>query len=102
MRFITWFMQIGMFVILGLLVFPSELLDYIYIGSILAILMIVVVRMIVVYGLLLPFKFTGKEKFFISWAGLKGAVPIIFSTMAITEGLENAQGMFNLTFYIVV
>lgn len=102
MRLITWFMQIGMFVILGLLVFPSQLLDYIYIGSILAILMIVVVRMIVVYGLLSPFKFTGKEKFFISWAGLKGAVPIIFSTMAITEGLENAQGMFNLTFYIVV
>ncbi|MBC2851221.1 potassium/proton antiporter [Cetobacterium sp. 8H] len=102
MRLITWFMQIAMFVILGLLVFPSQLLDYIYIGTLLSVLMIIVVRIIVVYGLLWPFKFTNKEKFFISWAGLKGAVPIIFSTMAITEGLPNAQGMFNLTFYIVV
>lgn len=102
MRLITWFMQITMFVILGLLVFPSQLLDYIYIGSLLSILMIVVVRIVVVYGLLWPFNFTNKEKFFISWAGLKGAVPIIFSTMAITEGLTNAQGIFNLTFYIVV
>ncbi|MEG0068711.1 potassium/proton antiporter [Cetobacterium sp.] len=102
MRLITWFMQIAMFVILGLLVFPSQLLDYIYIGTLLSVLMIIIVRIIVVYGLLWPFKFTNKEKFFISWAGLKGAVPIIFSTMAITEGLPNAQGMFNLTFYIVV
>ncbi|MGL4897781.1 MAG: cation:proton antiporter, partial [Cetobacterium sp.] len=64
--------------------------------------MIIVIRMLVVYSLLWPFKFNYKEKFFISWAGLKGAVPIIFATMAITEGLPNAQGMFNLTFYIVV
>lgn len=102
MRLITWFMQIAMFVMLGLLVFPSQLLDYIFIGSLLSILMVIVVRIIVVYGLLWPFKFTNKEKFFISWAGLKGAVPIIFSTMAITEGLPNSQGMFNLIFYIVV
>ncbi|MBC2855151.1 potassium/proton antiporter [Cetobacterium sp. 2A] len=98
----TWFMQIAMFVILGLLVFPSNLYKYIYIGSILAVIMVIVVRILVVYLLLIPFKFTGKEKFFISWAGLKGAVPIIFSTMAITEGLENSQMMFNLIFYIVV
>jgi cell volume regulation protein A len=64
--------------------------------------MTIVVRVIVVYSLLGTFNFTNKEKFFISWAGLKGAVPIIFSTMAITEGLPNAQEMFNLTFYIVV
>lgn len=102
MRLITWFMQIGMFVMLGLLVFPSQLLGYIFIGSLLSVIMIIVIRMFVVYSLLWPFKFNYKEKFFISWAGLKGAVPIIFATMAITEGLPNAQGMFNLTFYIVV
>ena len=102
MRLITWFMQIGMFVMLGLLVFPSQLLGYILVGSLLSIIMIIVIRMVVVYTLLWPFKFNCKEKFFISWAGLKGAVPIIFATMAITEGLPNAQGMFNLTFYIVV
>ncbi len=102
MRLITWFMQIGMFVMLGLLVFPSQLLDYILIGSLLSVIMIIGIRIITVYTLLWPFKFNNKEKFFISWAGLKGAVPIIFATMAITEGLPNAQGMFNLTFYIVV
>ena len=102
MRLITWFMQIGMFVMLGLLVFPSQLLGYIFIGSLLSVIMIIVIRMLVVYSLLWPFKFNYKENFFISWAGLKGAVPIIFATMAITEGLPNAQGMFNLTFYIVV
>ena len=102
MRLITWFMQIGMFVMLGLLVFPSQLLGYIFIGSLLSVIMIIVIRMFVVYTLLWPFKFNYKEKFFISWAGLKGAVPIIFATMAIPEGLPNAQGMFNLTFYIVV
>ena len=102
MRLITWFMQIGMFVMLGLLVFPSQLLGYIFIGSLLSVIMIIVIRMLVVYSLLWPFNFNYKEKFFISWAGLKGAVPIIFATMAITEGLPNAQGMFNLTFYIVV
>lgn len=102
MRLITWFMQIGMFVMLGLLVFPSQLLGYIFIGSLLSVIMIIVIRILVVYSLLWPFKFNYKEKFFISWAGLKGAVPIIFATMAITEGLPNAQGMFNLTFYIVV
>lgn len=102
MRLITWFMQIGMFVMLGLLVFPSQLLGYIFIGSLLAVIMIIVVRIVVVYSLLWPFKFNCKEKFFISWAGLKGAVPIIFTTMAATEGLSNAQEIFNLTFYIVV
>ncbi|MDX8336502.1 potassium/proton antiporter [Candidatus Cetobacterium colombiensis] len=102
MRLITWFMQIGMFVMLGLLVFPTQLLSYILIGSLLSIIMIIIIRILVVYSLLWPFKFTSKEKFFISWAGLKGAVPIIFATMAITEGLPNAQSMFNLTFYIVV
>lgn len=102
MRLLAWFMQIGMFVVLGLLIFPSQLLNYIFIGSLLAVIMIIGVRIIVVYGLLWPFKFTCKEKFFMSWVGLKGAVPIIFTTMAATEGLSNAQEMFNLTFYIVV
>ena len=102
MRLITWFMQIGMFVMLGLLVFPSQLLGYIAVGSLLSVIMIIIVRILIVYGLLIPFKFSSKEKLFISWAGLKGAVPIIFATMAVTEGLPNAQGMFNLTFYIVV
>lgn len=102
MRAFSWLMQITMFILLGLLVFPSQLLSVIWRGSILAILIIIIGRMIVVYGLLYPFKYTLKEKFFISWAGLKGAVPIIFSIMGVTQNLENSQMMFNMIFYMVV
>ncbi|MCF2625336.1 potassium/proton antiporter [Fusobacterium perfoetens] len=102
MRVASWLMQITMFIILGLLVFPSQLLSVIIKGSILAILIIIVGRFIVVYLVLIPFKLTGKEKFFISWAGLKGAVPIIFSIFAVSENLDNAQMMFNMIFYMVV
>ena len=102
MRVASWLMQITMFIILGLLVFPSQLLSVIVKGSILAILVIIVGRFIVVYLVLIPFKLDKKEKFFISWAGLKGAVPIIFSIFAVSENLHNAQMMFNMIFYMVV
>lgn len=102
MRVLSWLMQIMMFVLLGLLVFPSQLGKVIISGSILAILITIVSRTAVVFLLLEKFNYNLKEKFFISWAGLKGAVPIIFSTMAITEGLRKSQSMFNMVFYIVV
>ena len=102
MRVVSWLMQITMFIILGLLVFPSQLLSVIVKGSILAILVIIVGRFIVVYLVLIPFKLDKKEKFFISWAGLKGAVPIIFSIFAVSENIDNAQMMFNMIFYMVV
>lgn len=102
MRVASWLMQITMFIILGLLVFPSQLLSVIVKGSILAVLVIIVGRFIVVYLVLIPFKLDKKEKFFISWAGLKGAVPIIFSIFAVSENIDNAQMMFNIIFYMVV
>ncbi len=102
MRVLSWLMQIMMFVLLGLLVFPSQLGKVIISGSILAILITIVSRTAVVFLLLEKFNYSLKEKLFISWAGLKGAVPIIFSTMAITEGLRKSQSMFNMVFYIVV
>jgi cell volume regulation protein A len=102
MRVLSWLMQIMMFVLLGLLVFPSQLGKVIISGSILAILITIISRTAVVFLLLEKFNYSLKEKIFISWAGLKGAVPIIFSTMAITEGLRKSQSMFNMVFYIVV
>ena len=102
MRVASWLMQITMFIILGLLIFPSQLLSVIVKGSILAVLVIIVGRFIVVYLVLIPFKLDKKEKFFISWAGLKGAVPIIFSIFAVSENIDNAQMMFNMIFYMVV
>ena len=102
MRVASWLMQITMFIILGLLVFPSQLKAVIIRGSILAIMITIVARMAVVFALMSPFKYTKKEKFFMSWAGLKGAVPIIFSTNAITAGIDNSQVIFNMVFYMVV
>ena len=102
MRVASWLMQITMFIILGLLVFPSQLKAIVIRGSILAIMITIVARMAVVFALMSPFKYTKKEKFFMSWAGLKGAVPIIFSTNAITAGIDNSQVIFNMVFYMVV
>ena len=102
MRVASWLMQITMFIILGLLVFPSQLKAVVIRGSILAIMITIVARMAVVFALMSPFKYTKKEKFFMSWAGLKGAVPIIFSTNAITAGIDNSQVIFNMVFYMVV
>ncbi|WP_294725280.1 potassium/proton antiporter [uncultured Fusobacterium sp.] len=102
MRVASWLMQITMFIILGLLVFPSQLKAVVIRGSILAIMITIVARMAVVFALMSPFKYSKKEKFFMSWAGLKGAVPIIFSTNAITAGIENSQVIFNMVFYMVV
>lgn len=102
MRVASWLMQITMFIILGLLVFPSQLKAVVIRGSILAIMITIVARMAVVFALMSPFKYSKKEKFFMSWAGLKGAVPIIFSTNAITAGIENSQVIFNMVFYMVI
>lgn len=102
MRVASWLMQITMFIILGLLVFPSQLKAVVIRGSILAIMITIVARMAVVFALMSPFKYSKKEKFFMSWAGLKGAVPIIFSTNAITAGIDNSQVIFNMVFYMVV
>ncbi|WP_410208120.1 potassium/proton antiporter [Fusobacterium sp.] len=102
MRVISWLMQISMFILLGLLVFPTQLKSFMFTGSVLALLITIVARMAVVFILLAGFRYTTKEKFFMGWAGLKGAVPIIFSTMAITEGVRNSQSIFNLVFYMVV
>lgn len=102
MRVLSWLMQITMFILLGLLVFPSQLTKVVISGSILAMLIAVVARTGVIFLLLHKFSYTTREKIFISWAGLKGAVPIIFSTMAITEGIAKSQSIFVMVFYVVV
>lgn len=102
MRVLSWLMQITMFILLGLLVFPSQLTKVVISGSILAMLIAVVARTGVVFLLLHKFSYSIREKIFISWAGLKGAVPIIFSTMAITEGIGKSQSIFVMVFYVVV
>lgn len=99
----SWLFQIVMFLTLGLLVNPSELLPVIGIGLLIGFFMIILARPITVFLCLLPFrKFTTKARIYISWVGLRGAVPIIFATYPLIAGLDNAKFIFNIVFFITI
>jgi len=96
----AWLFQIVMFLTLGLLVNPSELVDVIGIGLLIAFFMIVFARPISVFLCLAPFrKMTLKAKSFISWVGLRGAVPLIFATYPLISAVPNASLIFNIVFF---
>lgn len=100
---LTWLSQIIMFLSLGLLVNPSELLDVAGIGLLIGIFMIVLARPLAVFCSLLPFrKFTFKARVFTSWVGLRGAVPIIFATYPLISHVPQAHIMFNIVFFITI
>ncbi|PAF21748.1 K+/H+ antiporter [Terribacillus saccharophilus] len=99
-----WLMQICMFVLLGLFVFPGELFtpSLMVKGFLLSIVLIFLARPLATFLSMLPFKYTAKEKVFISWAGLKGAVPIVLALFPLIAGIENAQLIFNAVFFVVL
>lgn len=94
--------QITMFLTLGLLIFPSDLLDVIGIGLLVSIVLIFIARPIGVFLTLLPFDFSIKEKFFTSWVGLRGAVPIILATFPLLANITDSHIIFDLVFFIVL
>lgn len=100
----AWMMQLLMFVILGLLVFPSQLftLEIIFKGLMLSFILILVARPLAVWISTLGFNYSWQEKTLISWAGLRGAVPIVLATFPLIAGLENAQLFFNVVFFVVL
>ena len=99
---LAWLMQITMFLILGLLVFPSRLLPIIASGILISLFLIIIARPIGVF-ISLPFgKNSLKEKTFISWVGLRGAVPIILATFPLLAGVPKADILFNIVFFIVI
>jgi potassium/hydrogen antiporter len=107
---IAWLAQIGLFIMLGVLVVPSalprEILPAVAVGGVL----LLVARPLSVAVSLLPFKirrlpvagFTRSERFFLSWAGLRGAVPIVLSTVPVTAGTPRSRELFGLVFVLVV
>ncbi len=99
---LAWLMQIVLFLTLGLLVFPSHIVPVIGIGLLISAFMILVARPISVFLSLIPFKLKNRKKLYISWVGLRGAVPIVFATYPLLAGIEKADMIFNIVFFITL
>ncbi|MFD5016225.1 potassium/proton antiporter [Streptomyces chartreusis] len=97
-----WLAQIGLFVMLGLLVDPSELPSAILPALAVGLVLLLAARPISVLACLLPFRVPLREQAFISWAGLRGAVPIVLATFPIVAGVTGARDVLNIVFVLVV
>lgn len=101
---LSWLFQIIMFLCLGLLVNPHEMLEVAIVALLIGLFMIVVGRPLSVWLCLLPFgkRVNARSTLFVSWVGLRGAVPIIFATYPVVAGIEGASVIFNVVFFITI
>ena len=100
---LTWLFQIIMFLMLGLLVNPHEMIEVAVVALLIGVFMIVIGRPLSVFLCLLPFrKITLKSRLFVSWVGLRGAVPIIFATYPVVANVEGSNMIFNIVFFITI
>lgn len=99
----NWLFQIILFLTLGLLINPGELIDIAVVGLLISLFMLFLGRPISVMICLLPFrKIPINAKHFVSWVGLRGAVPIIFATYPVIAGIEGSNVIFNIVFFITL
>ena len=99
----TWLMQLLMFLMLGLLVVPSDMLKVALPALAIGLFMMFVARPVTVFLCLLPFrKLSAKSKIFVSWVGLKGVGPILFAMYPLVVGVEGASVIFNIVFFITL
>ena len=100
----TWLLQVVMFLLLGLLVNPHEMLPVTVVSLLVGVFMVLVARPLSVWLCLLPFgkEVTGKSKIFISWVGLRGAAPILFATYPVVAQVEGARQIFNIVFFVTL
>ena len=101
---LTWLFQIIMFLCLGLLVNPHEMLEVAVVALLIGVFMIIIGRPLSIFLCLLPFgkRINMKSKMFVSWVGLRGAVPIIFATYPVVAGVPGADVIFNIVFFITI
>jgi potassium/hydrogen antiporter len=98
----AWLMQIILFLTLGLLVFPSQVVQVAGIGLVISIFLILVARPVSVFLSLLPFRIRPRKKIYIAWVGLRGAVPIVFATFPLIAGIDKSEMIFNIVFFVSV
>ena len=98
----AWLMQIILFLTLGLLVFPKQIIPVIGIGLLISVFLILIARPLSVFISLIPFKVQRRSRLFISWVGLRGAVPIVFATYPLIAGADKANMIFNIVFFISI
>jgi cell volume regulation protein A len=98
----SWLMQIIMFITLGLLVFPTQILPYLGIGIVISLLLILVARPVSVFISLAFFDLDLRKKLFVSWVGLRGAVPIVLAIYPLSAGVGKSSIIFNLVFFISI
>ncbi len=99
---IAWFAQITMFLMLGLLAYPSQLLAVLPEGILLGLFLAFVARPAIVFPLLLPFRYPLREMSYVSWVGLRGAVPIILATFPVLSAAPGSQQIFSIVLLMVV
>ncbi len=100
---VTWLFQIILFLVLGLLVNPHEMLSIAFAGLLIGVFMIIIARPLSVLICLLPFrKMTFASRLFVSWVGLRGAAPILFATYPIIAQVEGANIIFNVVFFVTI
>lgn len=99
---VGWLAQIGLFVLLGLLVDPSELAVDVIPAVVIGLVLLLVARPLSVVGTLAWFRVPWRDQVFLSWAGLRGAVPIVLATFPIVEGVPDSSRLLNIVFVLVV
>jgi cell volume regulation protein A len=98
----AWVAQLSMFLVLGLLIFPSDLGSVAFEGTVLAIVLVFVARPLATVISLAPFGFTIREQAVLGWAGLRGAVPVVLATFPVIEHIPRSHEFFNIVFFVVL
>jgi potassium/hydrogen antiporter len=99
---LAWLAQIGLFVLLGLLVEPADLVSAVLPAVVIGLVLLAVARPLSVAGSVWPFRYSLRDQVFLSWAGLRGAVPIVLATIPLSAGVPGATALFNVVFVLVV
>jgi potassium/hydrogen antiporter len=99
---LAWLMQIVLFLTLGLLVVPSHIIPVMGLGIFISLFLILISRPLSVFLSLVPFRMRFRNRVYISWVGLRGAVPIVFATYPLIAGIEKAHMIFNIVFFVSV